>query len=181
MRPLILVLLTAIAMALFPFVDSTAQVPAADPFPQNVWEWENPLPAGQTIADFSVVNESVTYASCLGGLVLKTIDGGESWQVLNTGMPGYPAALKAYPNPFNPSTNVAYRIPRAGQVTLDIHDLRGHRVATLVHAFQAAGGYEVNWRAQDPEGRALPSGTYFVRVVLDGRPVGLAVGLSLIK
>lgn len=63
-----------------------------------------------------------------------------------------------YPNPFNPVTTIAYRLPRAAQVSLIISDQTGRLVASLVEGSQAAGSYQVNFNAEN-----LPSGIYFCR------------------
>ncbi|MGE5351491.1 MAG: T9SS type A sorting domain-containing protein [Acidobacteriota bacterium] len=60
-----------------------------------------------------------------------------------------------YPNPFNPSTTIRYAVPQAGLVTLKIFNMLGQEVATLVHAQQNAGSYEVSFDAS-----RLSSGIY---------------------
>lgn len=78
-----------------------------------------------------------------------------------------PAAVRlddAWPNPFNPQTNLRYALPREGAVTVTIHDVQGRRVRTLVDGRQAAGEYVVTWDGRDDAGRPLPSGPYLGRV-----------------
>ena len=64
------------------------------------------------------------------------------------------------PNPFNPSTVIRYWLARRGPVRLEIFDLRGRKMATLVDGVQSAGAYEVTWFAPDE-----PSGIYCYRLV----------------
>ena len=67
-----------------------------------------------------------------------------------------------YPNPFNPMTMIRYEIPDAGShyiVTLQVYDLLGREVATLVNEHKPAGSYSVQWNASN-----LPSGIYFYRL-----------------
>ena len=67
----------------------------------------------------------------------------------------------AYPNPFNPSTTISYALPQATDVRLDIYNIMGQRVRTLVAAHQPAGYYAVEWKATDDSGHTLSSGVYF--------------------
>jgi hypothetical protein len=55
--------------------------------------------------------------------------------------------LNAFPNPFNPSTNISYTLVQSGRVTLDIIDLQGRIVDRLVNANQSIGGHNVQWNA----------------------------------
>jgi hypothetical protein len=67
--------------------------------------------------------------------------------------------LQNYPNPFNAQTMIRYDLPAASDVTLDIFDILGRRIETLVNNMQAAGHYEIIW---NPENRA--TGVYFCRM-----------------
>jgi hypothetical protein len=74
-------------------------------------------------------------------------------------IPGNFSLAQNYPNPFNPSTVIKYGLPRDANVTLEVFDALGRRVAVLVEAPQPAGYHEVVF--QNP---ALPSGLYFYRL-----------------
>jgi hypothetical protein len=65
-----------------------------------------------------------------------------------------------FPNPFNPTTMISYEIPRRGQVTLRILDVRGREVAILVEGEQPAGNHRVAFNA-----RGLSSGLYVCQLV----------------
>ena len=67
-----------------------------------------------------------------------------------------------YPNPFNPSTTVAFSLARAGHVSMRVLDVRGLRVATLLNEHRPAGEQAVVWNGQDESGRQAASGMYFV-------------------
>ncbi|MCB0294917.1 MAG: T9SS type A sorting domain-containing protein, partial [Calditrichaeota bacterium] len=69
-----------------------------------------------------------------------------------------------YPNPFNPSTVIGYRLSVASRVELSIFDLLGKKVRTLVDERQPAGQYEVRWNGEDADGNALSAGIYFYRM-----------------
>ncbi len=67
-------------------------------------------------------------------------------------------SLSVYPNPFNPSTEIRYVLPRAGHVTLRVVDVLGRHVTTLVDRIAEAGAHRVTF-----DGTELSSGCYFVR------------------
>mgnify|MGYP002638405323 FL=1 len=69
-----------------------------------------------------------------------------------------------YPNPFNPSTTVIFALPAAGEVNLDVVDVRGHIVRTLQHGTLPAGDHRVVWDGVDDRGQVAASGVYFVRL-----------------
>lgn len=72
-----------------------------------------------------------------------------------------------YPNPFNGQTRISYALPHATFVTVQIYDVQGKLVATLVHGRQSAGDYSVTWDGRLEEGTPASSGIYFISVVTD--------------
>lgn len=82
--------------------------------------------------------------------------------------PELPSALaiaKVAPNPFNPRTTVYFDVPRAGEVTLAIHDLRGRLVQTIAQGSLDSGRHQASWDGLDARGNAMPSGLYLVRLM----------------
>ncbi len=76
-------------------------------------------------------------------------------------------ALRAGPNPFNPRLEIAYTLPRAGQVRIDVFDARGRLVSTLMRADAPAGTSSLIWDGTDKTGRPVASGVYNLRLVTD--------------
>jgi hypothetical protein len=74
-----------------------------------------------------------------------------------------------HPNPFNPSTTIAFDMPAAGAVLLQVFDLRGRLVRTLVEDSLPAGQHEVRWDGRDGDGHGLPSAVYLSRLQVGGR------------
>ncbi len=72
--------------------------------------------------------------------------------------------LQNYPNPFNPSTKIVFSISKPSQVRLEVYDVLGRKVATLVDSKLAPGTITVNWNATSGNGKALPAGVYFYRL-----------------
>jgi hypothetical protein len=73
------------------------------------------------------------------------------------------------PNPFNASSVVSYSLAAGQHVRLSVFDLLGHRVATLIDAFQPAGIHTVTWSGADRNGQPVATGIYFCRMEANGR------------
>ena len=69
-----------------------------------------------------------------------------------------------YPNPFNPRTAIEFGLDRTGATVLDIYDISGRKIRTLLDATLGAGRHTVIWDGQDDTGRGLASGTYVARL-----------------
>lgn len=85
---------------------------------------------------------------------------------------GLPTVFRIYqnaPNPFGPRTALAYDVPRAGEhVRIQVFDLAGRLVRTLVDGNQTAGHKSVVWDGRDDAGLPMTSGTYFCRFEAPG-------------
>ncbi len=69
-----------------------------------------------------------------------------------------------YPNPFNPTTVVAYDLPTVTQVKLEVFNVLGQHVATLVDEEQTAGRHQAQWDSRDSQGNIVSTGIYFYRL-----------------
>jgi len=69
-----------------------------------------------------------------------------------------------YPNPFNPATIIGYDLPVSAPVKVDVFNILGQHVRTLVDETQSAGHYEVVWDSRDSQGRIVTSGVYIYRI-----------------
>ena len=74
--------------------------------------------------------------------------------------------LKNYPNPFNPTTEISYSVPKNGYVTLKVFDLIGREVATLYDGVQSAGNHIATFNAGK-----FSSGVYFYRLQSGGNSI----------
>ncbi len=75
--------------------------------------------------------------------------------------------LQNYPNPFNPSTQIAYDLPKVAKVILEIYNVLGEKVKTLVEQEQSAGRHQVIWNGKNERGEAVNSGVHFYRLQTD--------------
>ena len=70
-----------------------------------------------------------------------------------------------YPNPFNPATIIPYQLPSPARVRLEVFNILGQRVATLVDGERPAGFHTATWNATDVSGRGVGSGVYLYRLL----------------
>ncbi len=82
----------------------------------------------------------------------------------STPLPDSPVLFASYPNPFTASTSFDFLLPQAGNVQLEVFDLLGVKVATLVAAPLASGRHHVTWQP-----RGLAPGVYLYRLEVEGR------------
>ena len=75
---------------------------------------------------------------------------------------------QSFPNPFNPSTNIPYELATAAHVRLEVFDILGQRIATLVDGEQAAGAYRARWDGTNAAGQAVAAGVYIYRLRVGG-------------
>lgn len=69
-----------------------------------------------------------------------------------------------YPNPFSDATTIHFTLPESTPATLNIYDLMGRKVATLINGHHTAGTHEIRWDGRDDGGARLASGLYLVRL-----------------
>ncbi len=88
-------------------------------------------------------------------------------------------SLAAHPNPFNPTTTIAFEMARPGGARLLVHALDGRRVRVLAAGEYAAGAHTAVWDGRDDDGRQLPSGVYLV--ALEGGGTVATAKVALVK
>jgi len=86
-------------------------------------------------------------------------------------LPSRLALAQNRPNPFNPSTEIRFSVPRTSEVSLKVYDLAGRVVRTLVAGELAGGEHTAVWRGEDDAGERAPSGLYVYRLTADGTTV----------
>jgi len=76
------------------------------------------------------------------------------------------ALSQNFPNPFNPSTTIAFDIPegKEANVRLNVYNMRGQLIRTLVDEVKSEGSYQIQWDGSDNYGRRVSSGVYFYRI-----------------
>ena len=79
-------------------------------------------------------------------------------------LPGGFSLSANYPNPFNPETTISYILPEASKVQINIYNLLGQHVKTLVNEFKPVGDYSVQWDGTNDAGEKLTNGVYIYRM-----------------
>ena len=108
-------------------------------------------------------------------LMVSDIDGSESFHgpihvLYENTQPGIPeiphitALNQVYPNPFNPSANISYRLAKQSDVSIAIYNNRGQRVRSFDLGTKAAGSWNLTWDGKDQNGSSLSSGVYYIRM-----------------
>ncbi|MCC6398107.1 MAG: T9SS type A sorting domain-containing protein, partial [Bacteroidetes bacterium] len=82
---------------------------------------------------------------------------------LDESIPQSYALEQNYPNPFNPATTIRFALPSSGNARLEVYNMLGERVATILDEIRSAGVHAVRFDAD-----GLPSGTYFYRLTAGG-------------
>jgi hypothetical protein len=90
------------------------------------------------------------------------------WQGDGAEMPRMTVIESNYPNPFNSTTNIVYSVANLGpvpaEITIEIYDIMGRKVRTLVNERKEVGIYKVVWDGKGDANEDMPSGTYFARI-----------------
>lgn len=145
-----------------------------DPFLGDVNNIGQPIQPGQTrnlrfgadVTAFGIYCDTVTiiYDSSQALTVILRVEvideAGKNKAILPTVF----SLHTPYPNPFNPTTTVAYDLPQATTVLLTIYDVLGRQVRVLENAAKPAGSYTLTWDARDDHGESIPSGMYVIRI-----------------
>ena len=74
-----------------------------------------------------------------------------------------------YPNPFNSSTHIFFQIYKGGDVSLEIYNLNGQLVKSLINKKHKEGRYDIIWNGSDENGHLVASGIYFCQFKVNGK------------
>ncbi len=140
--------------------------------------WTFTLPAEATIAvDFQINNMGgnegmITFEYVIsGGDLTETIVLPFSFRTTNyvsndnsVEIPNL-TGLSNYPNPFNPETTISFSLNKGSQIRLEVFNILGQHVATLLNEYQSAGNHNVVWDGNDKNGNKLSSGIYLTKLI----------------
>ena len=75
-----------------------------------------------------------------------------------------------YPNPFRHSTRITYAVRQPGQVRIQVYNVLGQVIRTIIDERKTAGEYTLHWDGTDGQGKGLPGGVYFYTLTVDQSP-----------
>jgi hypothetical protein len=109
-----------------------------------------------------------------GELFIAAFDGG-IYRLFTTPTdvpaPSIAPALSVAPNPFEASTTISFALAPGAHASVDVFDVAGRRVSTVVKETAISGPHAAQWDGRDTDGNTAPSGVYFVRLLVNGEPV----------
>ncbi len=111
--------------------------------------------------DFSHGVHNPTYTVALLNASIGAITGVER---VDQTVPATFALGQNYPNPFNPTTEIGFSVPQRSTVVLEVFDMLGKHVSTLVNDVKDAGSYRATWSGLDKNGDRVASGIYIYRL-----------------
>ncbi len=137
-----------------------------------IYDIENPyqpallldFPWGYNTKHIQVVGDILYTANEHGGINMLDLQlmGVETDQLDVS--PEYNTVLSNYPNPFNPSTTIAFTIPTDGCVTLEVFNIKGQKVKSLLDRRMEKGEHAITWHGDDDSGKSCSSGVYLYRM-----------------
>jgi hypothetical protein len=97
-----------------------------------------------------------------------TVNSATAVEMVGSEIPTEFSVAQNYPNPFNPSTTIRFGLPKEAPVTLEVYNILGMRVRTLISGqTMYPAVYNVKWDGKDDSGVNAPTGIYIYRVVAD--------------
>jgi len=132
----------------------------------TTWEQEGASTIGNVVVDMiaSRTTDNLVVVGTHGNGVYSSIIGSPAAITEDDKLPQDFYLGQNYPNPFNPSTTISYTISGLSDVNLEIFNIRGRSVITLVRQNQSAGTYHVRWNGHNRTGQRVPSGIYMYRL-----------------
>lgn len=121
--------------------------------------WVNTYSGGESFYDISIVDGNVGYVCGMFGMILKS-ETITAISNIGNSIPEKFNLEQNYPNPFNPVTNIRFNVRQNENVKIEVFDVRGNLVNTLVDTKLNAGEYQVTF-----DGSNLSSGTYIYRMI----------------
>lgn len=139
---------------------NTGQTMDIVPYSKDIDEyWPRFSPDGKQICYIQEDFGKNEYALYIKDITLPSVDSDQQTSVTDVTPKSF-MLTGNYPNPFNPSTHIAFTLPSAGLAQMSVYDVTGRKVCDLVSSTMTAGSHEMVWDGRDESGAVVSSGTY---------------------
>jgi hypothetical protein len=120
------------------------------------------------VYEFTFATDQVSDPSISRDYIIRAVGRYQpDYSVYTNLIPGGFQLYDNYPNPFNPLTVISYDLPTSADVKLEVFNLMGRKVTTLVDTRQEEGHHQVEWNSKNSSGQRVASGVYFYRLTAD--------------
>jgi hypothetical protein len=134
---------------------------------KNLYIWDFPVPYSKNAAQWPTLKHDQSRSGLFGYRIDQPTDTGDDEPPAPARVPAAAFLAQNTPNPFNPTTRIEYGIPAGAtlvDVQLEIYDVQGRRVRTLIRGQEAPGMHASIWDGRDDSGQRMQSGIYFYRL-----------------
>lgn len=121
---------------------------------------------------FTPSNPSVTFTPQNIGVLSGVIQVGNQ-HVSNDNQVQKPFSVSIYPNPFNPTTNISFNLPKASDVEISLYNIKGQKVKTIINDHVKAGNHTFQWNGRDSRGNNCSSAIYFSVIKIDNSVISV--------
>ena len=104
------------------------------------------------------------YAYTVLAVSLQKLDPTTDIELIDNALPQTYSLEQNYPNPFNPTTTIKFAIPQQGNVKIEVYDIMGKLVNTLINKDMNSGSYTVTWDGKNNSGQQVVSGVYLYKI-----------------
>ncbi len=119
-------------------------------------------------SSFGVDEQRELYICAFNGKIYRFTPTATGIADENTLLPETFALAQNFPNPFNPSTVIPFEMSEQASVEINVYDLNGKIIRTLIDEAVPAGKHTVHWNGRNQDGIFQPSGIYFYALKVDG-------------
>ena len=129
----------------------------------SIYAWKLPVPYDSTLIAWGQYQHDSRHS----GIYPPTVGYHIDVPVDNNPGPPVPAGFylsQNYPNPFNAETVINFSLIRGGEISVDVYNILGRKVANIAGGYFPAGNHRLNWDSKNSEGKEIASGIYFYKL-----------------